>query len=158
MKKIMLANNKGYALVDDEDYEKVLPYNWHVRQKKQNHSKYAGATCYKNGVKKLLMHSLIMGKEHGKVIDHINQNGLDNRKENLRFVTKGENNQNVKSSKKCTSKYRGVYKNGDYYIAYVKRKYAGRSKCEGEAAMMYNELASSVYEAPYLNDYQQTRS
>jgi len=37
------------------------------------------------------MHTLIMGKMDGFVIDHINNDGLDNRNENLRFLTHGDN-------------------------------------------------------------------
>jgi macrodomain Ter protein organizer (MatP/YcbG family) len=82
MKKIELANNKGIALVDDEDYYLVKDDKWHYN------SGYA--YCNKLG----LMHRVIMKCENNKVIDHFNHDTLDNRRFNLKMVTHSENNKN----------------------------------------------------------------
>lgn len=109
-RKIPLTQGK-YAIVDPEDYEKLARYRWHalkierlfyaVRQykAKQGRSKYESVR----------MHQEIMGAAEGKVIDHINHNGLDNRKANLRFATVQQNTRNQRKSRgNYSSQYKGV--------------------------------------------------
>jgi hypothetical protein len=90
MKEIPLTQGK-VALIDDEDYEKICTGKWCAQ--------YAPWTFYSHGKvpgrKKIIsMHRFIMGDPENKEIDHINGNGLDNRKENLRIVSRQENGQN----------------------------------------------------------------
>jgi hypothetical protein len=80
---------------DKEDFEKVEKRPWHVSS-----GKYIGSTFYLDGGVKLelYLHNLIMnhnafnGKGPKQSIDHINRNGLDNRKENLRLITQSQQN------------------------------------------------------------------
>jgi hypothetical protein len=83
-------------------------------------------------------------------IDHINHNGLDNRRINLRFATIGQNNKNRKLSKVNTTGYRGVsiFKKKDGGILYKaaifkdgKTYHGGYFKLAEDAAAKYNELA-----------------
>ena len=85
----------GTIKVDAEDLDKVKPYKWHA--KKSNHTMYATTHI---GNKKIFMHCLLMGKRDKKVIDHINGDGLDNRKSNLSFVSHGSNIRNQTPHKK----------------------------------------------------------
>lgn len=82
------VNGNYIALVDDEDYERVVAYTWYLLIEER---RLRATTKQKvNGIWKTLhMHRLILKLEYGdrKIIDHINGNGLDNRKVNLRFVT-----------------------------------------------------------------------
>ena len=56
-----------------------------------------------------LLHHIIIGKpEKGFVVDHINGNGLDNTKKNLRFANHSQNRQNVAKKEGCSSIYIGV--------------------------------------------------
>jgi len=55
------------------------------------------------------MHRLILKAQKGQQVDHINGNGLDNRKDNLRFCTSSQNYQNSRKRKNCSSKYKGVW-------------------------------------------------
>ena len=72
----------GDFYVDYSDYEKIVLNNgWYIQN---------NGYVLRNSDKKTL-HSLIMGKKEGFVIDHINRNKLDNRKKNLRFVTYSAN-------------------------------------------------------------------
>jgi hypothetical protein len=103
--KIPLINNKeevvDFAIVDEDDFAKVAEYNW-----SKTTEFYANATI--NG-KPIRMHQFIIGKAPlGQVIDHINGNKLDNRRENLQFCTKKQNGQNIEKKENTTSQYKGV--------------------------------------------------
>jgi hypothetical protein len=91
-----------YALVDDDDYERVSKFNWHLHQSADRDGYYASSN--------VKMHRLIINAPHGSVVDHINGNKLDNRKENLRFCTHAENAQNTRS-RGGSSRYKGVHYN-----------------------------------------------
>lgn len=118
MKKIKLTEEK-YALVDDEDYNWLLNYKWIAKKDKTiiRKDKYY-AICdlgNRKGRKRayLQMSRRIMSL-HEKlpkdmVVDHINGDTLDNRKINLRIITKRQNAQNRHD--KTTSKYPGVHWN-----------------------------------------------
>ncbi|MFA5715383.1 MAG: HNH endonuclease signature motif containing protein [Candidatus Paceibacterota bacterium] len=92
---------KGYfSEIDDADLILVQSVNWQVL--------HSGNTSYASGITKIgdikkpvLMHRLIMGCPFGTVVDHINGNGLDNRRENLRIVTHKENSQNLHFEGSC---------------------------------------------------------
>lgn len=76
----------GRAIIDSDDVEKCKKYKWHIKNDGRN--KYA----ISNGSKRVFLHRLIMNYyDTGMDIDHINRNGLDNRKSNLRIVTRSRN-------------------------------------------------------------------
>lgn len=87
-------------LCDIEDWDKLKEYTWRI-----NKNGYAAAPI--NRIQKRF-HVQIMGKKNGYVIDHIDQNKLNNQKRNLRFVTKSGNAANSKLSKNNTSGIKGV--------------------------------------------------
>jgi hypothetical protein len=95
MKEIPLTQGKT-ALVDDEDFEYLNQFKWCVLT--QNDRNYAHRTPPRvNGYTTTIkMHSIIINTPKGMDTDHINGNGLDNRKENLRVATRRENLQNQK--------------------------------------------------------------
>jgi len=80
-----------YALVDDDDAERVARVDWYPVH---GNTVYAKTGSSRIGANQKLMHRLIMRAPVGSIIDHINGDGLDNRKQNLRFVTASENAQN----------------------------------------------------------------
>ena len=90
MKKIPL-NHGAIANVDDEDYLVCNKYHYFLQAKG-----YAVRWIGKNArPQQAYLHQDIMGiSPEGMVIDHINQNRLDNRKCNLRFVTRAQNRVN----------------------------------------------------------------
>lgn len=89
----------GETLIDIEDLERVLAVGrWHITVRS-----YAGA---KHHGKQITMHRFIMNTPKGMDTDHINRNGFDNRKSNLRIVTHRENQANLSVRK--GSNYRGV--------------------------------------------------
>jgi hypothetical protein len=102
-RKIPLTQGK-YAIVDPEDYERLMQYKWFAKRFKGRF--YAGRTVKKRTVR---MHQAIIGDVEGKIIDHINHNGLDNRKANLRFATMQQNSWNQRKSRgNYSSRYKGV--------------------------------------------------
>jgi hypothetical protein len=109
MKKIQLGGYrsdtkfKGYALVDDVDFDLVSKHKWH------SHEGYAMTNVYKDKKTTLVrMHHLIIGKSKGLDIDHINRNRADNQRSNLRIVTRSENLRNGVNPLN-TSGFRGLY-------------------------------------------------
>lgn len=115
---IELYNNNlkvnGYAKIDLEDIEKVKNYKWHLNKKENINY------CYSS---KFSLHRLIMGTINSKrsvYIDHINNDGLDCRKSNMRIVNNSENQANSKLPKNNTSGYKGVYKKRDKWVAEIK--------------------------------------
>lgn len=97
MKKIKLTQGK-VALVSDEDYNLVKPFKWYASLESRGTKWYAIRHKVIDGVKcKIRMHRFIMGLPPGKldplnrVVDHINHDSLDNRRENLEVITQEEN-------------------------------------------------------------------
>jgi hypothetical protein len=91
MKKVLLSQDK-YALVDDEDFEKVKLFKWTYHNQ--------GYACRVKTVNRkqtmFFMHRFIMNAKKGQSVDHKNHDRLDNRKENLRTCTQSQNLQNMK--------------------------------------------------------------
>lgn len=99
MKKIPLAH--GYeALVDDADFERVATRKWHVttqHRKDGSVRAYARWSHRMGGGRRIWqpLHRFILGVTKPSVlVDHINGNGLDNRRANLRICTTAENGAN----------------------------------------------------------------
>ena len=107
-RRIPLTRGK-YAIVDPEDYCSLIEYKWYPCR--------SGGTFYaRRGRRRdddssdfsTQMHRHIIKAPPGMVIDHINHNGLDNRKANLRIATQRQNSRNCRKLKKASSKYKGV--------------------------------------------------
>lgn len=92
-----------FAVVDEADYEMVMAEGpWYARQNKRNW--YASRNIH-GGNRTSTMHQLITGYA---LTDHINQNGLDNRRINLRSSTVALNCRNQRVQVNSTSGYTGV--------------------------------------------------
>ena len=121
MKKIPLTRGK-FAIVDDEDFDFLIQYKWHAL--KIGNVFYAGTRMY--NVRGTRMHYFVFGYPlEGFVIDHINRDGLDNRKSNLRLATISLNMMNSKLFSTNTSGYRGVRysKSHHKWVARICSKY-----------------------------------
>ena len=153
MKKIQLPNGL-FSLVDDDDYEKLNQYKW--RLGRRSVVRHQVKEEYKSKKRKtILMHRMIMNPEEGYVVDHINHNIFDNRKENLRICTQQQNSFNRKKQKSAFhSKYKGVsfYKKTKKWMASIKLNnkniYLGIYDEEENAAKAY-KVAAKKYHGEY---------
>lgn len=105
MREIQLTQGQ-VALVDDTDFEWLNQYNWWAQK--------APNTYYAKGWvkgKTVKMHHLILGKPPiGHVSDHLSGNGCNNQRENLRFITYRQNQQNRRDRVVVrSSQYPGVH-------------------------------------------------
>lgn len=108
--EVQLNKNK-WCLIDLDDYD-ILFYNLFRYQSNRN------STGYVYTGKNEKLHRLIMNPPKNKYIDHINGDGLDNRKSNLRVVSRAENGRNRKLNLNNKSGIKGVRlrkKAGRYY-------------------------------------------
>lgn len=113
------GNQKGFALINAEDVTKCQSIKWHLSYRKNK------PYCFgKINNKNVRLHRFILNYyDLSKEIDHINGDGLDNRKENLRICTHQENmmNQRVLPSNN-SSGFIGIYmdKKSNKWIAQIK--------------------------------------
>jgi hypothetical protein len=106
MKQIPLTQGK-FALVDDEDYERLSQFKWFPIKIRNNYYAYRNKLKH-DDFEEISMHRMIMHPKKGLVVDHINHDSLDNRKCNLRNCTVAENNRNTTPRKHTSSTYLGV--------------------------------------------------
>jgi hypothetical protein len=155
MKYIELTQGKR-TMVDDEDYNELSKYKWYARKTGKKYYVlrhfYAGKKQYKH----ILLHRMIMNTPDGMCTDHINGDGLDNRKSNLRICTISENLMNRGSQKNNASGLKGAYynkraKNWQSYIkAENKNIYLGSFRSKEQAHDAYCE-ASKKYHGEFAN-------
>lgn len=114
MKTIPLVNKRGVvlavALVDDEDYDRLSQYTW--RLDKAKHTGYAvRGTRERGAFARVRMHREILGLPVARTpeVDHIDHDGLNNQRHNLRVCTRAENNSAKGPTKRNKSGYKGVY-------------------------------------------------
>jgi len=96
MREIPLTQGK-VALVDDEDYAELMKYKWYAH-KRPNGCWYAVRKVPRKGggQKMIYMHRALMAGDSPLEVDHINGDGLDNRRANLRLTTTSGNQRNQK--------------------------------------------------------------
>ena len=94
MKQIFLTQGK-VTLVDDADFNFLNQFKWYAA--KDRNTFYAIRSNYSNGKHTILMHHLIVGKPpKGMTTDHLDGNGLNNQRSNLKIKTNRQNQQNRK--------------------------------------------------------------
>lgn len=150
MKEIKLTQGLA-TLVDDEDFEELNKRKWYAL--KDNNTFYAvRAEPWKDGKReKTKMHRLILGAVDNEKVDHIDGNGLNNQKENIRICTTSQNAFNTKSKTNSTSKYKGVsyskQLNKWKVTITIKDKsvHLGYFDSEEVAALTYDKKAKAVH-------------
>ncbi len=148
----IILTNKSFVTIDDDDVDKILIYKW--RRQKGLRTDYAAKTIYLGDKKwkTILMHRFILGiTDPNIIIDHIDGNGLNNQKTNLRICTRGENSSNRASKQNGSSKYLGVcaIKRERIWQAHIRKNhqiyYLGRFINEKDAAIAYNNAALKLH-------------
>lgn len=142
-----------FAEIDEEDLPLVLPYKWllHTTKTARATQKYAKAIDRRDGkTTTIYMHRLVLRAKQGSYVDHIDHNGLNNKKSNLRECT---NSQNMANSRWPVGKsgYRGVcfYKPEGTWRARIsvngKEKTLGYRRTPEEAARLYDIAAREQF-------------
>jgi hypothetical protein len=151
MKAVPLGGKKAagrVALVDDEDYELVMQYRWHVREQRSPSGiawgPYATAGMPGDHSTKVFMHKLLTG---WPLTDHRDGNGLNNQRSNLRPATHVQNSQNRRPWAGRSSQHKGVswHRRAGKWRADItvngKIRYLGLFESEENAARAYTEAA-----------------
>lgn len=110
------------ALVDSDDYDRVSQWKWHAHWDGSGNRFYAQRSAREGKhSKSFSMHRVILGLGYGdcRQVDHINLNGLDNRRENLRIVSAAQNRQNRPIARNNTTGFKGVCAAGNRYRAQI---------------------------------------
>lgn len=147
------------VLIDPEDYYLFGKYKFYIQKNPRNYYVNTHNPNKNEKPKILRLHNIITG---WKFVDHINGNGLDNRKENLRQSNHQLNARNrTRLVENKNSKFKGVLKQNQTkkggWIARIiineKQIYLGTYKTEMEAAKAYNEGAIKYFgQHAYLNE------
>src|SRR5205823_5833776 len=145
-KWIPLTKGK-FTLVDNVDYEKVVQYSWYSRP--APNGEYAAhwgvISGHKNRAKNIFLHHFLLGTRDR--VDHIDGDGLNNRRANLRRCTHSQNMANRRKFKGASSRFKGVSwsKKCLKWLAYVncdgERHHLGLFHVEEDAAHAYDKAA-----------------
>lgn len=137
------------AFVDDEDFDRLIKHKWFKSKGKTGFSVYASTKINGKNVK---MHRLILGAESGVMIDHVDHNGLNNQKDNLRKCNNIQNSRNQSKRKSLFSQYKGVCRKKNRKKGWqagitvnYKRINLGAFHSEIEAAIAYNNAALEIF-------------
>ena len=155
-RRIPLTQGK-FAIVDPEDYERLAKYKWFAIRFERGYYALRRAKDSKGRQRNVRMHREIMGEPKGKIIDHINHNGLDNRKANLRVVTSQQNTWNKRKQRGgYSSRYKGVswfkrlgkwqvritYNGKSIFIGYFDDQITAARAYDAKAAELYGDYAA----------------
>lgn len=150
--KIPLRGKYGvgnFAIVDEDDYQKVKDFKWYVLRNgyvvtdTRNKDRTKGVFWY--------LHRFLTNAPKDLVVDHINGDKFDNRKENLRVTTQGNNVRNQRIRSDNTSGYKGVsfckiMGKWRTRIQYNKKGIiAGYFENKEDAARAYDNMAKELY-------------
>jgi hypothetical protein len=149
VRRIPLTRGK-FALVDADDYYQLSKFNWHALLGRT--TTYAAR---RGGGKAINMHRLITDAPDHLVVDHIDHNGLNNTKSNLRLCTVAQNTRNMLPNSGSTSKYKGVcwnksvkkwsaaikFNNKIYRLGYFTDEIAAAKAYDKQAAEFFGEFA-----------------
>lgn len=115
------CRNGGVVLIDDQDEGVARQFQWYRNSPDNSDRFYAMAKPYVNGKQPTIwMHRLILDAKKGQYVDHVNHDGMDNRRCNIRLCSQSQNNAN----NRCVvgiSGYRGVYpvRRGSSWLAAI---------------------------------------
>lgn len=132
------------ALVSDEDFERVNALKWYAQFQNQSWYAVRGHPNHPTGF--VRMHRFILDvTDLAILVDHKDQNGLNNQRDNIRIATRGQNQQNRKTNVDNLLQLKGVKECGGGFIARIqvdgKREYLGYFHTAEEAKAAYDKAA-----------------
>lgn len=148
-----IQTSRGTILIDDEDWPIASTYKWSAFQSYSKSKRpltfYAGKQVKRDGKKTTIyLHRLLVGAQPGQQVDHVNKNGLDNRRANLRICNQSQNNANA-AWRVGASGFRGVYSAGPRWRAAIQVNgltyRLGHFDCRFEAAKAYDAAARAHF-------------
>ncbi len=145
MKEIQLSGGKGTVLVDDVDFEEMSKWKWCLREGYAARYVRVGED---HKTKNVSMHRIIARALEDEMVDHINQNRLDNRRANLRLCTQSQNTCNMKVKKTSKTQVKGVFpRKGDQY-----KKSPWRARVKKDGIVYLDRQFKTIEEAKAAYD------
>jgi len=136
------------AVVDAVDYAELARYKWCASSPGWGVWYAVRGEGMPNGKRRTVyMHREVLGAAPGEQVDHVNLDGLDNRRENLRSATGVENSRNRRKRSGTSSQYKGVswHKATRRWLAQIRfgarKTHLGSFRCEEDAARAYDAAA-----------------
>ena len=143
-------HNGMVAICDEADLPIVSQYKWSATPIERRSGGYYAYGYVPATRRSVSMHRMVLAAGKGQVVDHINGDGLDNRRCNLRFGTRSLNNAN-RGGYAPKSGFRGVYtvNNDKKFQARIwvdgKGTFLGRFETAEEAARAYDQAAHKAF-------------
>jgi len=143
MKRIPLTQGK-VAVVDDDEFEELAKYKWYALSRVHTHYAVRKQRAEARQIM-VSMHRVVLDAKHWQHIDHVNGNGLDNRRANLRICTRSQNSANCYWHNGKRLLTRGIRFKSGRWEAYIRRQgkilYLGRFTFKEQAAKAYDRAA-----------------
>jgi hypothetical protein len=153
----IVLNQGKIALIDEEDYPRVAPYRWTACQTAQKNSNHRERWYVKRQVIvdgkpfSVWLHRFILAPPEGVTVDHIDGDGLNNQKANLRFASMRQQTLNRQQRHNAITPFKGVTKqrDSDRFSAHIahegKQRYLGLFRTAEEAARIFDAAARLLH-------------
>jgi len=103
MAKALRLHKGASTTLDDADYDRAKAFHWH-----KTTNGYVAGYVVEQGGRRVYLHRWLLDAQPGQFVDHIDGNKLNNRRSNLRLVTRSQNQANRRHNRTSRSRYKGV--------------------------------------------------
>ena len=141
---IFSANGRNIE-IDEADFPLVSAHKWTVYR----YGRGVEYAVYWDGKRNVYLHRFLLGSPAGMIIDHINGDGLDNRRANLRICSNLENRRNQKLRVDSASGYKGVCRNSGKWQAKIRIE----GKWHSLGLFVDKEDAARAYDAAAIRTF-----